>query len=1198
MSIKLLLCLLTNTEDYSCWLLKNVLLQGHLYLTSKHIAFFAFLPRGPERGLMSGSLQKKSNKTPKFHRYWFVLRDDAFSYFVSSADLYFPTGTIDLRYAIKSEIIAGKNQDKSESKTFMILTESRKYIFRADTPKVAQSWVSALQKKIFRSRNEGDSVKIIIPIANVIDIEKSNAASLVTSLKIRAIEKEESFAVDEYVFAFFTRANDVCQAIKSALKDMGIGKLGDSLSHQGDDSAVARDVHEGIIDSTLTLSTRMGSLKVGSAEDEKALSRSNSSKSLNLMKRIPHIYGSKSPKRSDSGHLTPLISLPAKSPVHSGVQSPLRDFCTPKDSNTAKLSDNVLSLQVGKRLEELAKKDDEGTSKLDNKEMATYSCQPPDAIASVRLNTKNRFAENRAESSDESDEASEEEKDMAAAQRENTSSDEDKAAYDFLSNSESLKYPSAPKKWKGKHHFYTTAMVAKVTEMWEGGRKHFSAPEEPEPYHFDKHYITAEDAAESNARFRAHFSLGDKENLVASYYCHLQKAFPMYGKMYLSSNFLCYRSLLPGVNTKMILPLIDVENVTKESGFRFGYSGLVIVIGGHEEVFFEFGSSENRDDCEMMILRELDRHKKLSSNNFDGVSHVKSVAAPHSPGTSIEARTARFVTQDDKEMEVPVLVPQDEKCELVLGDKDLKALPEGTVFTLLTIGSRGDVQPYIALGKGLMKYNYKVRIATHAEFGPWIKEHGMEFREIAGDPTQLMKIMIDHGMLSVAFIREATTKFRSWIDELLSTAWDACQGTDILVESPSAMAGIHIAEALRIPYYRAFTMPWTRTRAYPHAFIVPEQKMGGSYNYLTYVMFDNVFWKGISSQVNKWRVKSLGIPRTSLVQLHQGSVPFLYCVSPQILVPPVDYSDWVKVTGSWVLDESDKYDPPQDLVDFIARAKEEKQKIVYIGFGSIVVSNPKELTRTVVNSVLKAGVRCILAKGWSDRLGDPNAKETEIEMPPEIYSLKSVPHDWLFPQIDAAVHHGGSGTTGASLRAGLPTVIKPFFADQYFYAGRVEDIGVGIYMKKLTEGQFSRAMWEATHNERIIARAASVGKAIRTEHGVETAIRFIHREIDYCHRIIKKRDEMRESQAEKVGGLLTSAANLVVSGVPHHKSLASALRGRKTKGSSEGSSESNSKFASREPSPHKEDESDKSEQSWTLLSDSQLSTRSNSAAAH
>ena len=98
--------------------------------------------------------------------------------------------------------------------------------------------------------------------------------------------------------------------------------------------------------------------------------------------------------------------------------------------------------------------------------------------------------------------------------------------------------------------------------------------------------------------------------------------------------------------------------------------------------------------------------------------------------------------------------------------------------------------------------------------------------------------------------RGSSSQFRGWIDDLLKTSWEACQGTDVLVESPSAMGGIHIAEALRIPYFRAFTMPWTRTRAYPHAFGVPDRKvhdiililviavglillqMGGGYNYM------------------------------------------------------------------------------------------------------------------------------------------------------------------------------------------------------------------------------------------------------------------------------------------------------------------------------------------------------------------------------
>jgi sterol 3beta-glucosyltransferase len=144
-----------------------------------------------------------------------------------------------------------------------------------------------------------------------------------------------------------------------------------------------------------------------------------------------------------------------------------------------------------------------------------------------------------------------------------------------------------------------------------------------------------------------------------------------------------------------------------------------------------------------------------------------------------------------------------------------------------------------------------------------------------------------------------------------------------------------------------------------------------------------------------------------------------------------------------------------------------------------VVSDPAALTKTVVDSVLKAGVWCILSKGWSDRLGDPAAVKTEVPLPPEIHQIKSAPHDWLFKQIDAAVHHGGAGTTGASLRAGLPTIVKPFFGDQFFFGSRVEDLGVGICLKKVNVGVFSRALWEATHSERMIIKARVLGEQIR-----------------------------------------------------------------------------------------------------------------------
>lgn len=126
--------------------------------------------------------------------------------------------------------------------------------------------------------------------------------------------------------------------------------------------------------------------------------------------------------------------------------------------------------------------------------------------------------------------------------------------------------------------------------------------------------------------------------------------------------------------------------------------------------------------------------------------------------------------------------------------------------------------------------------------------------------------------------------------------------------------------------------------------------------------------------------------------------------------------------GYWFLDDADvsakKWVPPGSLVSFIDRAHNSGCKVVYIGFGSIVVPDPKEMTQCIVEAVDRSGVYAILSKGWSDRLHSKtsDASESEIPLPSRVYPIPAVPHDWLFKRIDAACHHGGAGTTGASLR--------------------------------------------------------------------------------------------------------------------------------------------------------------------------------------
>jgi sterol 3beta-glucosyltransferase len=313
------------------------------------------------------------------------------------------------------------------------------------------------------------------------------------------------------------------------------------------------------------------------------------------------------------------------------------------------------------------------------------------------------------------------------------------------------------------------------------------------------------------------------------------------------------------------------------------------------------------------------------------------------------------------------------------------------------------------------------------------------------------------------------------------------------------MAGLHIAEALKISYIRAFTMPWTRTHEYAHAFLSPPVEVTGSFNYSTYVLFDNIFWTAMSGQVNRWRRKSLKLGPTDLAHMQQSKVPFIYNFSPAVVPKPLDWSDLITVTGYWFLDNPDLgWTPPDSLLEFMKKARQDGKALVYIGFGSIVVPNPRAMTRSIIKAVHKSDVRAIISKGWSARLSKDT--EPEIELPPECYSVDKIPHDWLFPQIDAACHHGGAGTTGASLRAGIPTLIKPWFGDQFFWASRVQKLGAGVRVPSLSSSDLAECLTKATTDVVMKEKAAGVGERIRLEDGVGKAIDAIYTYIPRAHR--------------------------------------------------------------------------------------------------
>lgn len=675
---------------------------------------------------------------------------------------------------------------------------------------------------------------------------------------------------------------------------------------------------------------------------------------------------------------------------------------------------------------------------------------------------------------------------------------------------------------------WTMKPFRNLSDMWKA-----------RPLHYDNEYIKFSDedinnftfvknreVITANNRFRAHFSVTDNAVLISTYYAYLNRNIPVYGKLYIGNDCLCFRSLLPGSHTTMILPISSIDICYTEKSVRFGYFALIVVIRGHEELFFEFYTETARNDAESILLRRIeDTNKSIPTVDAENVEIKPDSVVSTENFIENNPNSAKLKFFEDKisanGFEVPLLIDQNPNITV-----KIKAKKQYRIG-LLTIGSRGDVQPYIALGKGLIKEGHEVTIITHSEFREFVELHGIKFKEIAGNPAELMALMVEHESMNIGMLREASKRFGGWIKELLDTAWIACkdENFDILVESPSCIPGIHIAEALQIAYFRAFTMPWTRTRAYPHAFIVPDQKRGGNYNYLTYVLFENIYWKGTSGAINKWRIDKLGLEKTNLELLQQNKVPFLYNVSPTIFPPSVDFSEWVKVTGYWFLDEKSNYSPPKELTEFISKARKLNKELVYIGFGSIVVSNASEMTLGLIEAVQNADVYCILNKGWSERLGDKSANKIEVELPECIFNGGTIPHDWLFPQIDAAMHHGGSGTTGATLRAGLPTVIKPFFGDQFFYANRVEEIGVGIALKKYNVKDLSKALVNITTNLKFKEKADLIKRRIAKEDGVRTAINCIYGELEYARSLMLAKNSRKSNLVKSTINELVSVGN-------------------------------------------------------------------------
>lgn len=423
-----------------------------------------------------------------------------------------------------------------------------------------------------------------------------------------------------------------------------------------------------------------------------------------------------------------------------------------------------------------------------------------------------------------------------------------------------------------------------------------------------------------------------------------------------------------------------------------------------------------------------------------------------------------------------------------------RAIPKLNI-AVLVVGTRGDVQPFLAISKRLQEFGHHVRLATHANFRSFVESAGVDFYPLGGDPRVLAGYMARNKGLIPSAPSEISIQ-RKQLKAIIESLLPACTEPDLkngkpfraqaIIANPPAYGHAHVAEALGVPLHMFFTMPWTPTSEFPSPLARVPQSAG---YWLSYIVVDLLIWWGIRGYINDFR-KKLNLAPIAYFSMYRGSIshfPTGYMWSPHVVSKPSDWGSLVDVVGYCFLNLGSKYQPPEEFIKWIGKGTSPP---IYIGFGSMPLEDPAKTTNIILEALRKTGQRGIIDRGWGD-LG------TFPDIPDDVFLLVDCPHDWLFPQCAAVVHHGGAGTTATGLRAGCPTTIVPFFGDQYFWGDRIYHRGLGpnpIPISQLTVEALSDAINFMLQPD-VKARAMDLAKLIENEDGVANAVDAFHRHL-------------------------------------------------------------------------------------------------------
>jgi sterol 3beta-glucosyltransferase len=409
------------------------------------------------------------------------------------------------------------------------------------------------------------------------------------------------------------------------------------------------------------------------------------------------------------------------------------------------------------------------------------------------------------------------------------------------------------------------------------------------------------------------------------------------------------------------------------------------------------------------------------------------------------------------------------------------------MITILCGGSRGDVQPYLALAIELKRLGKDVRIAVTRNHEEFVRSYGIDFFSIDVDFESLN---VDKNMIREAQQADnplkmffSFQKMKKYGVHMVDHYFAACESSESIIYHPGMAIGYYAAEKMGIPSILATPFPINKTKEQTSVILYGRTPSMPGINSLSFSILQNMLWMASDASLKPfWKEKFGHLPA------HYGNPferhkdrrhPVIVSCSNFVFARPSDWNENIHQKGYWFLEEQNEYLPPIELVDFLNKG----EKPIYIGFGSMLIGNESEkISKIIIEGLAMAGKRAIIS-GFGNL---QNISDT-------IYEVDNIPHSWLFSKVSAVCHHGGAGTSAAGFKAGIPSMIFPFALDQFAWAQRAYDLGVGpkpMPIKKLTSEKFAESIRYVMQGN-IISNAKELAKNIATENGAKDCAKII-----------------------------------------------------------------------------------------------------------